>query len=377
MKSIEIFAGVGGLGMGLHGAGFQPICVVERDRWCCDTISENKKRGVIAVKRWKLIAGDIRNVDLCEFKGKVALLSGGPPCQPFSMGGKHLAYDDDRDMFPHAIRAVRQTSPKAFIFENVRGLTRINFRNYFEYIRLQMTYPEIEVRREESWTDHLARLESHHMSGSRSGLVYRLVTKVVDAADYGIPQRRHRVFFVGFRDDTNVDWHFPSPTHCAESLEWDKAHGDYWDRHKVANKDRLFGLSPSQVRPELLPWLSVRDAISDLPDPEKSPLLAATIHNHRFQPGARSYPGHTGSHLDGPAKAIKSGVHGVPGGENMILRPNGAVRYFTVRESARLQTFPDDFVFHGAWSESMRQLGNAVPVELARFVGESIARRID
>ena len=87
--------------------------------------------------------------------------------------------------------------------------------------------------------------------------------------------------------------------------------------------------------------------------------------NHRFQAGARAYPGHTGSPLDEPAKTLKAGVHGVPGGENMLSDAEGHVRYFTVRESARLQTFPDDFVFHGAWSEAMRQLGNAVPVNLA------------
>lgn len=98
--------------------------------------------------------------------------------------------------------------------------------------------------------------------------------------------------------------------------------------------------------------------------------------NHRFQPGARSYPGHTGSPLDEPAKTLKAGVHGVPGGENMLRRPDGGIRYFTVRESARLQTFPDDFSFHGSWSESMRQLGNAVPVTLAAIIAQSIASHL-
>jgi DNA (cytosine-5)-methyltransferase 1 len=94
--------------------------------------------------------------------------------------------------------------------------------------------------------------------------------------------------------------------------------------------------------------------------------------NHRFQPGARSYPGHTGSPLDEPAKTLKAGVHGVPGGENMLVRPDGSIRYFTVRESARLQTFPDNFKFHGSWTETMRQLGNAVPVKLAEVIANSV-----
>jgi DNA (cytosine-5)-methyltransferase 1 len=81
--------------------------------------------------------------------------------------------------------------------------------------------------------------------------------------------------------------------------------------------------------------------------------------------------------MDEPAKTLKAGVHGVPGGENMLLKPDGSVRYFTVRESARLQTFPDDFVFHGSWTESMRQLGNAVPVDLAYFVASDVARHLE
>ena len=99
--------------------------------------------------------------------------------------------------------------------------------------------------------------------------------------------------------------------------------------------------------------------------------------DHKFQPGARSYKGHTGSPYDEPAKTLKAGVHGVPGGENMLARGDGSVRYFTVRESARLQTFSDDIVFHGAWSETMRQLGNAVPVRLAQAVGAAVANELE
>ena len=99
-------------------------------------------------------------------------------------------------------------------------------------------------------------------------------------------------------------------------------------------------------------------------------------HQHRFQPGARPYPGHTGSPLDLPAKTLKAGDHGVPGGENMLLRPDGSTRYFTIRESARLQTFPDGYLLHGAWSEAMRQLGNAVPVALGHLVAGGVAERL-
>jgi DNA (cytosine-5)-methyltransferase 1 len=377
MKSVELFVGAGGLGIGLHEAGFRASQVIEWDRYCCDTIRENQARKVESVAGWKLTEGDVRSVDFAKLEGKVELVSGGPPCQPFSMGGRHRAYDDARDMFPQAIRAVRQAKPKAFIFENVKGLTRAAFRNYFEYIRLQLEHPDLAARTGESWEDHLARLERHHTSGARAGLHYRVVTRVLNAANYGVPQRRERVFFVGFRDDLDVEWSFPAETHSADALAWDKAHGTYWDRLKVARGNREAAEIPrDSARDALKPWVTVRDALTGLPDPQEHPVAARKFLNHRFQPGARPYPGHTGSPLDQPAKTLKAGVHGVPGGENMLRRPDGSVRYFSVRESARLQTFPDDFIFHGSWSETMRQLGNAVPVRLGRVVGLHVASHL-
>ncbi|MBX5111982.1 DNA (cytosine-5-)-methyltransferase [Rhizobium lentis] len=380
MKSIELFAGAGGLGLGLHDAGFRPVSVYEWDDYCVDTVRENQQRGMKAVKGWKVRHGDVRDVDFRPFEDKIVLVSGGPPCQPFSMGGKHAAYDDHRDMFPQAIRAVRQARPKAFIFENVKGLTRASFRNYFEYIRLQLEHPEIIKGDDESWGDHLSRLEQHHTSGSREGLNYRVVTQLLNAANFGIPQKRERVFFVGIREDLGKAWHFPLETHSREALLWDQIHGSYWDTHKVAKKHRPEVSAGIRLgkdsKPEEQPWRTVADALVDLPDPEKNRGNDPLVHNHKYQPGARSYPGHTGSPLHEPAKTLKAGVHGVPGGENMLRRPDGSVRYFTVRESARLQTFPDNYVFHGSWTETMRQLGNAVPVDLAAVVGRSVAAQI-
>jgi DNA (cytosine-5)-methyltransferase 1 len=120
----------------------------------------------------------------------------------------------------------------------------------------------------------------------------------------------------------------------------------------------------------------VRDALRDLPDPECQKIDGRRLNDHYLQPGAKAYPGHTGSLLDLPAKTLKAGDHGVPGGENMMVRLDGSVRYFTIRESARLQTFPDGYRFHGSWTETMRQLGNAVPVALARAVGASVATQL-
>jgi DNA (cytosine-5)-methyltransferase 1 len=377
MRSIELFAGGGGLGIGLHLAGFHPALVIERDRHCCETIRKNQARGSKVVEGWKLVEDDVREFDFSKFRKRVKLISGGPPCQPFSLGGRHKAHNDERDMFPEAIRAVREARPKAFIFENVKGLTRQTFRNYFEYIRLQMHYPDIEQSENESIADHHARLEQHHTSSKKSALAYRVVAQLVNAANYGVPQKRERIFFVGLRADLNVSWNFPLETHSADALAWDQTFGTYWDRHRVSKNQRSGRHDKntlSRKKPLASPWRTVRDAISDLPNPERQKSRNNEFFNHRFQFGARSYPGHTGSPMDEPAKALKAGVHGVPGGENMLRKHDGSVRYFTVRESARLQTFPDDYVFHGSWTETMRQLGNAVPVQLARLVGEDVAR---
>ena len=385
MQAIELFAGAGGLGIGISRAGFRPLQIVEWDRWCCDTIRENRLRGVSPVNSWpEPDEGDVRNRDFRGFEGKVDLISGGPPCQPFSLGGKHGSFDDRRDMWPEAVRAVRETRPKAFIFENVRGLARQSFASYLAYIVLQLTYPDLGLRGEENWADHLGQLERHHTSARRwSGLEYRVIYRVLNAADHGIPQRRERVVFAGFRKDINGEWSFPAPTHSLDALLWSQTRGDYWDRHHVLRREQA--LSPRLAerarrlaeKPALLPWQTVRGALSDMPDPERDTSRAGQWLNHRFQPGARSYAGHTGSPLDEPAKTLKAGVHGVPGGENMLSRADGSVRYFTVRESARLQTFPDDYVFHGAWSEAMRQLGNAVPVELAAVIARKVHAHLE
>ena len=118
---------------------------------------------------------------------------------------------------------------------------------------------------------------------------------------------------------------------------------------------------------------TVRDALWGLPDARGK---VNTVTNYEFRDGARPYVGHTGSSLDAPSKALKAGDHGVPGGENMIALPDASYRYYTVRASARVQTFPDDYVFSGSWTEAMRQIGNAVPVDLAAAVGGSISRQI-
>ena len=385
MRAIELFAGAGGLGMGITKAGFKPAQIVEWDHWCCDTIRENRRVAASPIAHWpEPIEGDVRAIDFKAYEGKIDLVSGGPPCQPFSLGGKHRGHADDRDMWAEAVRAVRETRPRAFVFENVKGLTRASFATYLAYIVHQLTHPELKRRCGEKWSDHMTRLERQHTSNAREDLRYNVVYRVLNAANYGVPQRRERVVFVGFRADLGIEWAFPDETHSLDALAWSQVRSKrYWERHQMAALHRTIDLRIHSrgmsliEKPTAMPWVTVRDAVADLPDPEHDIEAAARRANHRFQGGARSYTGHTGSPLDEPAKTLKAGVHGVPGGENMLCRPDGSVRYFTVRESARLQTFPDSYRFHGSWTECMRQLGNAVPVRLAEIVGRNLAARLE
>lgn len=374
MRSIELFSGAGGLALGLERAGFDTVALFERNANACAALRHNRPE-------WNIVERDVREVSYGQFR-PVDLVAGGPPCQPFSMGGKAKGFTDARDMFPEAVRAVRELQPNAFMFENVRGLMRPAFANYVEFIRLQLTYPEFPVSKNIDWEANLRRLQRYHTSRAvnRDELTYKVSIHLADAADYGVPQRRHRVFFIGSRTDLNIGWSFPAVTHTQDDLIRAKfVTGKYWKAHglKASKPDpklqkKIEKLRSCEFFHTTEAWRTVRDALAGLPDPRDQ----SSVENHLYQPGARSYPGHTGSPLDEPSKALKAGDHGVPGGENMLLYPNGRVRYFTVRESSRIQTFPDDYVFPGSWTESMRQLGNAVPVKLAEAVAASIAEKI-
>ena len=381
MRSLELFAGCGGLALGIARAGFKHDLVVEFDRDSVTTLNENKARKMRHIRHWDISHVDARELDYRDHEG-ADLISGGPPCQPFSIGGKHLGPKDPRNMWPEAIRAVRALRPKAFIFENVRGLFRPDFAPYLDYITLQLTYPDIAPRREEFWEDHLARLHQHEASRRRSKCAYRVIARSINAADYGAPQKRHRGIFMGIATEFGDEWQFPKPTHSQEALAWAK-HVDlsYWKQHHVRRsymptsetEARLAScLSASERKPGTLPWVTVRDVISDLPRPARS----QTSTGHWQHPGARVYPNHTGSCFDEPAKALKAGDHGVPGGENMLVDHRGNVRYFTVREMARLQCFPDEFIVSGSWKAATRQLGNAVPTIVAEKLGKAVRKII-
>lgn len=332
LTSIELFAGAGGLLLGASLAGFRHLAAVEWDHNCCETLRLNQKRGALIDRGMRIIEGDVRDVDWSFVDGEVDLLAGGPPCQPFSFGGNSRAHADSRDMFPAYAAVLAKLRPRAFICENVKGIARRSFERYYGYILSRLAHPSLERRPDETWESHFERLSSIG-AGDSAGLRYDVVPMIVDAADYGVPQRRHRVIIVGFRSDVACDWRFPRPTHSRSGAD---------------------GLAR---------WRTLGEAIDDAPD----------LNNDPCGGEPKAYPGHTGSAPDEPCKAIKAGVHGVPGGKNMIRYDDGGLRYLTVREAARVQTFPDDYEFSGSWGEGMRQIGNAVPVMLAEAVAKSVA----
>src|SRR6266513_3179196 len=207
MRSVELFAGCGGLALGVARAGFEHDFVVECDADSVDTLNENKKRKLKHVRHWEIEQRDSRELDFRSLE-VVDLLSGGPPCQPFSIGGKHLGPRDPRNMWPEAIRAVREIRPKAFLLENVRGLFRPDFSHYHDYIILQLTYPDFKRRADKSWRGHLARLRRHAKGRGEGRGDYRVLARAINAADYGAPQKRHRAIFIGIASEFGDDWSF-------------------------------------------------------------------------------------------------------------------------------------------------------------------------
>lgn len=382
MRSVEVFAGCGGLALGIAKAGFEHALVLERDPNAIATLTENKKRGVRHLADWPIHEDDIRAIDFTNLAGRIHLVSGGPPCQPFSIGGKHEGPNDSRNMWPEAIRVVRELRPCAFLFENVRGLLRPAFGRYLDYVRLQLTWPEARARPGESWPSKLSRLRKREKEGGRP--TYRVIVRGINAADYGAPQKRHRAIIIGVLSEFVDELEFPAPTHSREALLWSQwVSGEYWYSHEISRKRRpelgdsertiLDRLRSEGIEPKERPWVTVRDAIGDLPSPclGKEPVA-----NHRLHPGARTYDRHTGSVWDQPAKALKAGDHGVPGGENILAPGDGSIRYFTLREMARLQGFPDTFRVGDGWKGPIKQLGNAVPVQVGHAFGSVIAKLV-
>lgn len=431
--SVELFAGGGGLAIAIHQAGFRPLLFNEWAKHACQTLAFNGATRIPPGEQptvpadgepVPLVEGDVQKLDMAYLNGLVDVLAGGPPCQPFSLGGIAKGDEDKRNMFPQMFRAIREIQPKAVICENVRGLLRPSFRPYFDYIQRELKLP-FEPRNDQvPWHEHdqvlRKRLKSCAVPDEER---YDVVMTQVNAADYGVPQIRHRVMLVAFRADLGVDVDsfekaVRNTQFSQDALLRSMRKGEYWERHSDLAEipehvvDRVMARVPKDPREDdCQPWRTLRDAIQGfgtgarrdeggcllpllppLPPVPLDQLDAKTaqggVPDHIGWPGARIYDGHTPNELDFPAKTVKAGVHGVPGGESVMLldertldanSPSGwrdLHRYMTVRETARVMTFPDNWSLAGPRGEKMRQLGNAVPVSLGSYFAQAVANAL-
>lgn len=381
-RSVELFAGGGGMALGMFNAGFEHEQLIELDPRACKVLESNAER---SPNLWK--KENVRNMDVHDWLKEaprlglvdIDLVAGGPPCQPFSISGAHAGESDGRNGFPAAVETVRALRPKCFVFENVLGLLRPSFKPYYDYIFDQLSKPSVKPKTGggEHWTEHHARI----LRTKRAGLTYRVHRQVIEAANVGVPQTRKRVFLIGIREEVPGwdRWTDVPLTHDRDALLRDQwVIGSYWKRHGIKRPEtpelyraRVEALRSADELVERKPWRTTRDAIAALPKPSDGK-DAPDVLNHRGIPGARTYPGHQGGWIDWPAKTLKAGVHGVAGGEGMIRLRNGSVRYLTVRESARIQTFPDNYEIPGTRTAAMRALGNAVAVDVAEIIGKKL-----
>ena len=322
VPAIDIFASAGGLTLGFKDAKVQTVCAVEIERHRVATFARHTPRADI-------LNSDIQRVDFAPYRGKIELVYGGPPCQPFSSGGRQRAARDERDMIPAFIRAIGALRPAAFFMENVPGLVTGDRRAYFAKI--------------------LAEYRA---------LGFTVAWQVVNAADYGVPQKRRRLFVVGMRGREFV---FPAPSHGPKRRHPHVAVRDVLPLHQIGEPN------PSRV------------FYAKRPDTRPSP-----YDGHIFNGGGRAIdrnqPCHTilasaggnKTHFfDDLGLVPEYHRHLLAGGEPLEGSLPGA-RRLTVAESAIIQTFPEDMVFDGPRSAQYHQVGDAVPPKLAAVMGRAL-----
>ena len=200
--TIELFAGAGGLTLGLAAAGLAPDHIYELDANCCETLRHNS-HGPTPHITATLHQADVAEVDWSSFTHEpVYLLSAGPPCQPFSMAGKHQADRDGRNQFPAILRAMRTLTPSVVLIENVPGMLRNSFGPYLAYTIRRLKFPSVGPRPRESWSQHDERVKRHERTQDPE---YNVVRWILNAADHGVAQSRVRVFFVASRAEIDAD----------------------------------------------------------------------------------------------------------------------------------------------------------------------------
>jgi DNA (cytosine-5)-methyltransferase 1 len=361
LTSISLFTGAFGLDLGLEQAGFHTISVVEKDADCTKTIALNRPhlhqsaicRTIESVSAQDLLeeGGRVLEIGRALQPGEVDLVTGGPPCQPFSTVGKRGSVLDPRgSLFMDFIRIVREVQPRFFIMENVRGLLSASIRHR-PINQRGKNHPPLDA-------SEMPGAALKIVVAEMQALGYSVVYNLLEAADYGVPQNRERVIFIGFRDSETVT--FPLATHSKDGI--------YLPKWRTL-RDGLRGLV--DPKPEFIPYSENR---------LKYLKLLNAGQNWRYLPEELKREAMGGAYNSGggkvgfyrrlswekPSPTITTSPHqkATDMCHPLELRP------LSVRESARIQMFPDDWCFYGSVTSKYRQIGNAVPILLAKAIGD-------
>lgn len=321
---IELFAGAGGLALGLEQAGFDGLAYVEINGDACETLRRNRPS-------WNVIEGDVHDIDLRRYDGQVDLVSGGFPCQAFSMSGKRLGFGDIRGtLFAEIIRCANETHPKMLLMENVKGLLSHDGGRTFETIR-----HEVE----------------------KAG--YSLQWKILNASYHGVGQARERIVMIGIRDDLadKISFEYPEPDDRQTTL-----------RDALDGVPDSPGASYSERKAKVLDLVPPGGCWVDLPQDIAREYMKSSYDSLGGKRGmARRLS------WDCPCLTLTTS----PSQKQTERCHPDETRPLTVREYARVQSFPDDWEFAGGIGSQYRQIGNAVPVEMARRIGVQIIKALD
>jgi DNA (cytosine-5)-methyltransferase 1 len=325
-SSIELFAGAGGLAIGLEKAGFKAVALNELDKDACTTLRNNRPQ-------WNVIEGDVRNINFTSFKG-IDFLSGGFPCQAFSYAGKQLGFDDTRGtLFFEFARAIKESKPKVFLAENVRGLLQHDRGRTIATIKsviLDLGYTLVEPR-------------------------------VLKAIFYQVPQKRERLMFVGIRNDLVklAKYQWPSPYKRVFVLRDALKRGELYKSDVPKSAGQVY---PKRKR-KILSLVPSGGCWRDLPDKLQREYMKGSY----FLGGGKTGMARRLS-WDAPSLTLTCS----PAQQQTERCHPDESRPLTIREYARIQTFPDDWDFAGSTASQYKQIGNAVPINLAFAMGRSL-----
>lgn len=325
----ELFAGAGGLAIGMAKAGFNHLFLNEFDHSACETLRANKPN-------WNVIEGDVRDIDFTPYQGKIDFLSGGFPCQAFSYAGKRLGFEETRGtLFFELARAVKEIQPKVFLGENVRGLLEHDGGRTMQVIK-----------------DVIAELG------------YTLIEpRVLRAIQYNVPQKRERLILIAIRNDIApyVTFHWPDVCTSVRTLRDAFYAGDLYDIDVPLSDGQKYPTTKEKVMklvPEGGDW-------RNLPDDVAREYMKGSYHLGGGKTGmARRLA------MDEPSLTLTC----APAQKQTERCHPIETRPLTVREYARIQTFPDEWKFCGSLSAQYKQIGNAVPVNLSWAIGRSLIR---